>query len=321
MLFEDSVARKIGEYPWAKEFIQAMWDNPWNAKEFNFSSDVQDFKVKINNQERELIIKALSAISQVECSLKTFWAKLGENLPPLMDLGYVLSATEVVHGDAYQRLIEVLDMGHIFEDNLKVPIISGRVNYLRKHTHKYYSNSKKQYLYAIILFSLFVENVSLFSQFYIVNYLAKSRNILKNVNQQILYTKNEETIHFLTGAKIVNTLREEYPELFDDELKELILKNSKDAIEHEIKIIEWMIGDIDEKSLNKHVLSEFLKNRMNTSLEQIEYPKIYDIDIEAQKKFWWFEEEILATNYVDFFNQRSVDYSKNNKSFGEEDLF
>lgn len=322
MLFEDSVARKSMEYPWAKDFIQSMWNNPWNVEEFNFSSDVQDFKVKISEEERGVIIRALSAISQIENSVKVWWRKLGDNLPPLNDLGSVMANVETVHNFAYEKLLDVLDMNDIFEENLKIPVLAGRVNYLRKHTHRYYENSKKQYVYAMILFSLFVENVSLFSQFYIVNYLSKSKNIFKNVNQQILYTKNEEVIHFLVGAKIVNTLREEYPDLFDEELTEKIISNAAEAVEHEIKIIDWMIGDYEsDYAVSKDVVGEFLKNRMNMSLESIGFPKIYEIDIEKQKQFWWFEEEILATNYVDFFNQRSVDYSKNNKSFGEEDLF
>jgi ribonucleoside-diphosphate reductase beta chain len=322
MLFEDSVARRMGDYPWAKEFIQTMWNNPWNVEEFNFNSDIQDFKVKLTNQEQGIILRALSAIAQIEVSVKNFWRQLGDNLPPLNDLGSVMANVETVHNFAYEKLIDVLDMSQIFEDNLKIPVVAGRINYLRKHTHRYYENSKKQYLYAIILFSLFVENVSLFSQFYIINYFAKSKNILKNVNQQILYTKNEETIHFLVGAKIVNTIREEYPELFDDELVNTILKNAKEGVEHEIKISNWIIGEYDkDDDVSRDVVAELQKFRMNKSLESIHFPKIYDIDIEKQKKFWWFEEEILATNYVDFFNQRSVDYSKNNKSFGEEDLF
>ena len=62
---------------------------------------------------------------------------------------------------------------------LKLDFIQGRVNYLRKYTHKFYSSSKKQYLYALTLFTLFVENVSLFSQFYVINWFARYKNVLK----------------------------------------------------------------------------------------------------------------------------------------------
>lgn len=320
-LFEDQIARKPNQYPWAKEFIQTMWNNPWNADEFNFSSDYQDFKVSISDQERRIVLKTLSAIAQIEVSVKTFWGKLGDNLPPMRDLGYVMANVETVHNFAYEKLLTVLNMEDIFEENLKNPLVIGRVNYLRKYNHRFYSDSKKQYIYALILFTIFVENVSLFSQFYIMNWLNRNKNILKNVNQQILYTKNEETIHFLVGVKLINTLRQEMPELFDEDLEQLILKQSMDSISHELKIIDWILEDYSEHDLNRDLLHDFVKYRMNDSLEKIGYKKLFDISEENKSKFWWFEEEVYANNMVDFFNQRSVDYSKNNKSFDEEDLF
>ncbi len=154
-----------------------------------------------------------------------------------------------------------------------------------------------------------------------MNWFNRKKNIFKQVNQQILYTKNEETLHFLIGAQIVNTIKKELPALFDEELEEKILKESKEAVEHEIKISEWLLDDYHGEDLEKETLAEFIKNRMNISLKQIGFKPLYEINPELKKKFWWFEEELAGTNFVDFFNQRSVDYSKNNKSFQEEDLF
>lgn len=320
-IFEDQIARKPNQYPWAKDFIQTMWNNPWNVDEFNFSSDYQDFKVNLTDSERELVLRTLSAIAQIEVSVKTFWGKLGDNLPPMRDLGYVMANVETVHNFAYEKLLTVLQMEDIFEENLKNPLIIGRVNYLRKYNHRFYSDSKKQYIYALALFTIFVENVSLFSQFYIMNWLNRNKNVLKNVNQQILYTKNEETIHFLVGVKLINTIKKEFPELFDEDLKNLIINQSKDSIEHELKIIDWILQGKDEKDLNKQVLGDFIKYRMNDSLTKIGFDPIFEINEDSKKKFWWFEEEVYANNMVDFFNQRSTDYSKNNKSFDESDLF
>ena len=73
-----------------------------------------------------------------------------------------MANTEVIHNNAYERLLDILGLEEVFEENLKLEWIQGRVNYLRKYTHRFYKNSQKQYLYALILFTLFVENVSLF---------------------------------------------------------------------------------------------------------------------------------------------------------------
>jgi len=202
-IFEEQISRKPDRYPWVQEYISVMHEGFWTHKEFSFSSDVQDFKVNLSEEEKAIIVKTLSAIGQIEVAVKKFWAKLGDNLPhpSLTDLGYVMAGVEVIHNNAYQRLLEVLGMEDIFEENLKLDVVLGRVNYLRKYNHKFYKDSRKQYVYALILFTLFIENVSLFSQFYIILWFGRFRNVLKDTTQQVTYTKNEEC--YVEGTEIL----------------------------------------------------------------------------------------------------------------------
>jgi len=322
-IFTEQISRKPDRYPWTEQFIEAMHNGFWTDKEFSFKSDVQQFKVELTDQEREIIIRTLSAIGQIEVAVKTFWAKLGENLPhpSLQDLGYVMANTEVIHNNAYERLLKVLDMEDIFEENLKLEWIQGRVKYLRKYTHKFYKDSKKQYLYALILFTLFVENVSLFSQFYIINWFARYKNVLKDTDQQVKYTRNEENIHALVGIQIINTIREELPDLFDTELEERIAHEAEEAFKAEAKIVDWMINGIQEPHLSAPIVKEFIKNRINESLKQIGFKPVFDIDKELIESTIWFEEELHANNMADFFHTRPTEYSKKNQSFDEDDLF
>ena len=300
-----------------------MHNEFWTDKEFSFKSDVQQYKTELTQQEQDIIARTLSAIGQIEVAVKTFWAKLGENLPhpALQDLGYVMANTEVINNNAYERLLSVLDMEDIFEQNLKLDFIEGRVNYLRKYTHKFYKDSKKQYLYALILFTLFVENVSLFSQFYVINWFARYRNVLKDTDQQVKYTRNEENIHALVGIKIINTIREEHPELFDEELEERIAQEAMCAYKAEGKIVDWMINGIQKDNLSAPIVKEFIKNRINNSLEQIGFKTVFNIDNSLIEPTMWFEEELLGNNMTDFFHSRPVEYSKKNQSFDEADIF
>lgn len=322
-IFEEQVARKPDYYPWAKEFIKSMWHSPWNPDDFNFKSDVQDYKVKLNDNEREIIQKTLSAIAQIEVAVKTFWAKLGDNLPqPAMrDLGCVMSNVETIHNHAYEKLLCVLGLEHLFEENLKLPVIAGRVNYLRKYNHKIYTDEKKQYIYALILFTLYVENVSLFSQFYIIDWFNRYKNVLKDTSQQTKYTRNEETIHSLVGITIINTIRQQHPEYFDEELINRVKEEAKNSVIAEANIIEWILGNFNEEKLNKEVLDEFIKNRMNDSLEKIGFGKLFEINENLLKESTWFDEEVYGNNSTDFFWKRPVEYSKSHTTFNEEDMF
>jgi ribonucleoside-diphosphate reductase beta chain len=322
-IFEEQISRKPNRYPWVDKFIEAMHNGFWTDKEFNFKTDVQQFKVVLTDQEREIIVRTLSAISQIEVAVKTFWAKLGENLPhpSLQDLGYVMANIEVIHNHAYERLLKILDLEDVFEENLKLDFIQGRVKYLRKYTHRFYKDSKKQYLYALILFTLFVENVSLFSQFYVINWFSRHKNVLKDTDQQVKYTRNEENIHAIVGMTIVNTIRDEHPELFDEDLEARIAQEAVEAFKAESKIIDWMVNGYKEQGLNANILKEFIKSRINESMQQIGFKPVFELDLELLKDALWFEEELHGNNLVDFFYSRATEYSKNSQSFSEDDLF
>lgn len=322
-IFTEQISRKPNLYPWTKDFIESMHQGFWTDSEFSFASDKQDFKINLTDEERQIVVRNLSAIGQIEIAVKTFWAKLGENLPhpSLMDLGLVMANIEVIHNNAYERLLDELDLQSTFEENLKLEIISGRVKYLRKYTHRFYKDSKKQYVYALALFTLFVENVSLFSQFYTINHFHRFKNVLKDTGQQVQYTSREEQIHALVGIKIINTIREEHPELFDEELIERIKNEAVEAYKAESKIIDWSIGSYEAKGLSADILKEFVKRRVNESLIQIGVEAPFSLNNDLLKDTLWFDEDTLGNNSSDFFHKRPVEYSKKSQAISEDTLF
>jgi ribonucleoside-diphosphate reductase beta chain len=323
MIFNEQITRKPDNYPWTQDFIEAMHNGFWTHKEFNFQSDIQDFKVNLTDQEREIITRALSTVGQLEISVKKFWAKLGDNLPhpSINDMGYVMANTEVIHGDAYERLLEVLGIDDSFEEILKLDMIKGRVNYLRKHLHKFHLDNKKQFVYSLILFTLFVENIALFSQFYTIGFFGRYKNLLKDTNKQVEYTSREENLHAIIGIKIINVIKSEYPEIFDEELKNKIMHEAQEAVKYECQIVEWIINGYNHEKLNSDLLKQFIKHRMNDSLKQIGYSEVFEIDQDLLSKTSWFDEQVLGNNMTDFFHSRPVEYSKKSQSFSEEDLF
>lgn len=322
-IFDEQVARKPDLYPWTQEFISIMWQGHWTPDEFNFKSDIHDFKTVLTEQERQVVIRTLSAIGQIEIAVKKFWAKLGDNLPhpSLTDMGLVMANIEVIHNIAYEKLLTVLGLTDAFQENLHEPVIQGRVAYLKKYLNKQYLDNRKQYVYALILFTLFVENVSLFSQFYVILWFGRFRNVLKDTNQQVLYTKNEELIHGQIGTKIIQTIRAESPELFDADLEERIIHESGEAFKAECAIIDWILQGYTGDRINKEVLKEYIKHRINLSLDGIGFSKPYEINVDLYRDFEWMNEEVLGNTMTDFFYKRPIEYSKNSRVISEEELF
>lgn len=312
MLFTQQVARKPDLYPWTKDFRDAMWAGFWTANKFNFDSDANDFRVNMTQSERQMVTRCLAAIAQIEVAVKTFWARLGNNLPhpSISSLGTVMAGVEEIHNAAYEKLLEKLGLEDIFEENMHVPAIRDRVAYLSKHNDKIYGDDRKQYVYSLILFTLFVENVSLFSQFYIVLWFNRFQNQLKDAAQQVKYTRNEELLHAQAGMKIINTLRAEYPELFDAELERKIAEECLGAVQAEIKLIDWMVGDFDKPKLNARILRSYVMQRMNESLEGIGYKPLFEIAPGEVEETFWMTEGLLAPAKVDFFHSEPTAYTK-----------
>lgn len=323
MIFDRQIARKPDHYPWARQMIDAMWAGHWTPNEFSFQSDLHDFKVNMTETECGVVSRVLSTISQVEAPVKQFWARLGDHLPhpSLIDLGMTMANIEVIHSYAYGKLLDVLGLQEVYEDNLKLDVIKGRLAYLTKHNAHFSPDERAQYAYSIILFSLFVENVSLFSQFYIILWLSRYRNVLKDTSSQVNYTRAEETIHALSGARTIQDMQREHPELFGPELRARVLHEAQEAFVAESRIVDWMLGDYRGDGLSPAILKEYIKSRINDSLSMIGYPVVFKVDAALLDQTRWMDEEVLGNSMADFFHRRSTDYVKSHTAIDEDSLF
>lgn len=322
-IFEKRIAFKPFEYPEVMEYKNAINHSYWLISEWNFLSDIQDFHVKLDDAQKNIIKNAMLAISQIEVSVKRFWTKLGERFPKaeFEQVGVSFGESEVRHADAYSHLLEVLGFNNEFDQLLQNPVIQGRVDYLTKYLKGAADNSNENYTLTLALFSVFIENVSLFSQFLIIKSFNKYLNCLKDIDNVIQATAKEEMVHALFGIYVIKQVKKEFPEWFNEDFYEKLYRACKKAYEAEIAIVDWIFEKGDLPFLSKEVVNEFIKNRFNESLEMIDGKKIFKVDKNILDKVKWFDDEIYAEVNTDFFHKKSTSYSKKNKAIRAEDLF
>lgn len=322
-LFEGQVSRKPNNYPWAQEIINALWHSFWTPNEFSFRSDYAQFHSELTDEERQVIIRTLSAIGQVEIAVKRFWADLGKTFPHpyISDMGLVMGNNEVIHNQAYEKLLDVLQIQDAFDKALKEPAIAGRVKYLKKYLERKYDDDRKQFVYALVLFTLFVENTSLFGQFYTIMHFNRFNNVLKDTAQQVQYTRLEEQLHAKAGILLINTLREEYPELFDAELERRVINECHEALGHERCIAEWILGDYKGEALDVETVMAFIGKRLNDCMVEAGFNAGIDYDKELAAKTVWMDEDMKGATMTDFFQKRPVEYAKGHRTFDVEELF
>ncbi|MDA8686481.1 ribonucleotide-diphosphate reductase subunit beta [Robiginitalea sp.] len=322
-IFEKRVNLKPFEYPQLYEYTNAIRHSYWIHTEFNFTSDVQDFKTRLDEAERSAIKNTMLAISQIEVAVKTFWGDIYHRMPKpeIGAVGATFAESEVRHHDAYSHLLEVLGLNEEFKDLKKKPVIMKRVHYLETALKSAKSEDNQEYAESILLFSLFIEHVSLFSQFLIIMAFNKHKNLLKGISNAVEATSKEEQIHGDFGIDVIKIIRDENPTWFDAAYSAKIQRICKQAFEAESEVVDWIFeaGELD--FLPKHVINEFIKNRFNKSLESIGIDRIFEVDSAALAETEWFDDEIIGTKHGDFFVKRSINYSKRTQSITSEDLF
>ena len=322
-IFEKRLNLKPYEYPELYEYVPAIRHSYWIHTEFNFTSDIQDFKTKLNDTERSAIKNTMLAISQIEVAVKSFWGDIYHRIPKpeVGSVGATFAESEVRHADAYSHLLEILGLNSEFEEIKKNPVIMKRVRYLQAALATSKSEKNKEYAESVLLFSLFIEHVSLFSQFLIIMAFNKHKNMLKGVSNVVEATSKEEQIHGDFGIDLIKIIKEENPDWFDFMFSTKIQQMCKDAFEAESAIIDWIFENGEIDFLPKNIINEFIKDRFNRSLESIGVGSVFAVDAELLKKTEWFDDEIIGTKHGDFFVKRSINYSKRTQSVTADDLF
>lgn len=322
-IFDSRKNYKPFEYPEVLKFTEAINKTFWVHTEVDFTADTQDFHSHLSSIEREAVKRSLLAIAQIEVSVKTFWGNLYLNFPKpeFNGLGSTFAECEFRHSEAYSRLVEVLGYNNEFNKVIEVPVIKKRIDYLTDALQDVKSQDKKLYITSLILFSILIENVSLFSQFGIILSFTRFKGYLKNVSNIIAWTSLDEQIHANAGIYLVNQIKKEYPDFIDAELENKIYDIVKQSIDVEAEILDWIFENGEIHNITKTDLLNFMKFRVDDSLKQIGFKTLYNISSAQYQPMQWFEEEIFANSLDDFFAKRPVDYTKHDKSITANDLF
>lgn len=323
-VFSRRIEIKPYDYPHLLEYIDAIRHSYWIHTEFNYSADIQDLSVNLGAGDRQIVTRAMLAISQIESAVKTFWGKVGDHLPKpeIAKVGATFAESEVRHEDAYSHLLEITGLNSEFAHIRDNKAMKGRIKYLDKANYNKDSADPEDYLHSIILFSILVENVSLFSQFLILMSYNQHMNVLKGISNAVEATSKEENVHAMFGIDLVKIIREENPQWWTDELVEDIIQSCAEAIQAEWGVLDWIYEDTESDAIPKAVCRAYIVERVNRSLADLDIEWEFVVPApELLEEVEWFDDEISLSKNYDFFNKRSTAYSKKQQSITAEDLF
>jgi len=295
------------EYQTAFEFYKDQHRAHWLADEVPLSSDLNDWKLKLSESEKNLIGNILKSFAQTETYVNDYWAtKVAVWFPKheIKAMACAFADFESIHAEAYARLNEELGLDD-FEAFMEDEEAKAKIDRLVELP----GDTLREKALSLAIFSAFTEGVNLFSSFAILMSF-QLRNLMKGTGQIVEWSVRDESLHSKAGCWLFRTMMEEMPEL-QDGMEAQIYDACDISVKLEFDFIDkaFEMGEIE--GLNKEQLKNFIKARANDKMKELGYNPVYnDIDPSLLKQMEWFGHLTSGKTHQDFFANRVTDYSK-----------
>jgi len=308
MITEPRIYYKPFEYQEAFDFYKNQHRAHWLADEVPLASDLNDWKLKLNESEKNLIGNILKSFAQTEVHVNDYWStkvSVWFPKPEIQSMARVFADFESIHAEAYARLNEELGLDD-FKAFMEDEASKAKIDRLIEVP----GETIEERALSLAIFSAFTEGVNLFSSFAILMSF-QLRNLMKGTGQIVEWSVRDESLHSKAGCWLFRTLLNEQPELNTAEMRNKIIEACELSVQLEFDFIEkaFEMGDID--GLNKEQLKAFIKARANEKLIELGYQAVYnDIDPNLVKQMEWFGHLTSGKTHQDFFAGRVTSYSK-----------
>jgi ribonucleoside-diphosphate reductase beta chain len=315
MITEPRNFYKPFEYQTAFDFYKDQHRAHWLADEVPLASDLNDWKLKLNDSERNLIGNILKSFAQTEVHVNDYWStkvSLWFPKPEVQAMARVFADFESIHAEAYARLNEELgldDFAAFLEDEEAKAKIDRLVETPGETLH--------EKALSLAIFSAFTEGVNLFSSFAVLMSF-QLRNLMKGTGQIVEWSVRDESLHSKAGCWLFRTLVSENPDLDNHKLMGEIYKACEVSVNLEFDFIDkaFEMGDIE--GLSKEQLKNFIKARANEKLNELGYTPLYnDVDPNLIREMEWFNHLTSGKTHQDFFANRVTDYSKSTADWSD----
>jgi ribonucleoside-diphosphate reductase beta chain len=296
------------EYPQAFEYYKNQHRAHWLADEVPLASDLNDWRLNLNESEKNLIGNILKSFAQTEVHVNDYWSgKISQWFPKpeIVAMAGSFGAFEAIHAEAYARLNDELGLDD-FQAFMEDEASRNKIERLLETP----SETLEEKALALAIFSAFTEGVNLFSSFAILMSF-QLRNMLKGTGQIVEWSVRDESLHSTAGCWLFRTLMQESPELDTVEMRNNVIEACNLSVKLEFDFIDkaFEMGEIE--GLNKEQLKNFIKARANDKMKELGYNPVYnDIDPALLKQMEWFGHLTSGKTHQDFFANRVTDYSK-----------
>ena len=306
------------KYEWAwKKYLDGC-ANHWMPQEINMTADIALWKSNdgLSEDERRIVKRSLGFFSTADSLVaNNLVLSVYRQITNPECRQYLLRQAfeEAIHTHAYQYCVESLGMdeGEIFNMYREVPSVEKKAAWGLKHTKSLSDPSfstgtpenDKEFLGNLIAYYCVLEGMFFYCGF--TQVLSMGRlNKMTGVSEQFQYILRDESMHVNFGIDVINTIINENPNIWDEDMKtrarNLILEGTQYEIEYaRDSMPRGVLG------MNAVMMEEYLKFICNRRLVQIglseEFPGV-------KNPFPWMSEIMDLRKEKNFFETRVIEY-------------
>lgn len=219
---------------------------------------------------------------------------------------------EAIHTHAYQYIVQSLGMdeGKIFNMYREVDAIYNKEEFILSFNEGIFDPAFKtgtfeadqKFLENMCVFSLILEGIFFYSSFAVMLGFLR-QNKLTGSAEQIQYIMRDESMHLNFGINMINTIKEEQPELWTQVFQQRIIDLVKKAA-----VLEYTFAqEVFPRGIfgmNAEGFKQYIEHIADRRLQRVELPPQFNV----ANPFPWMSEAIDLSKEKNFFETRVTEY-------------
>jgi ribonucleoside-diphosphate reductase beta chain len=276
-------------YPQFFEMYRDGIKNTWTVEEVDFSTDVADLRHKVTDAERHMIQRLVAFFatgdSIVANNLVLNLYKHINAPEARMYLSRQLYE-EALHVQFYLTLLDTYvpdpaERARAFAAIENIPSIRSKAEFCFRWMDSVQSldrletrEQRRQFLLNLICFAACIEGLFFFGAFAYV-YFLRSRGLLHGLAGGTNWVFRDESAHMSFAFEVVNTVRNEEPDLFDADMATQVNEMLHEAIACELQFAEDLLGG-GVAGLSVRDVRKYLEFCADQRLHTLGLPKRYN---------------------------------------------
>lgn len=219
---------------------------------------------------------------------------------------------EAVHTHSYQYIVESLglDEGEIFNMYREVDAIYNKASFVLSFNEGIFNpefktgtfEADQKFLENIVVFSLLMEGIFFYSSFAVM-FGFQRQNKMVGSAEQIQYIMRDESQHLNFGINLINTIKEEQPELWTPEFQQHVVDLVKEATTLEYTFAQTVFPK-GIFGMNADGFKQYIEYIADRRLARVGLPTQFNVT----NPFPWMSEAIDLSKEKNFFETRVVEY-------------